>query len=162
MIGGVDFASSLKPSAWNIATGESVEVADFPTHTPNGDILTSPNGQISTEIWIDSSSYPVEGSIRLIDTTTGEILQELIEHEVILGEGFTELITTMTFNRDGSLLATVGADKAIYLWNTQTGGLLNELALYSKAVDITFSPDGRYIAAAGRDGRVQVWGLPTP
>ncbi|MBN2502817.1 MAG: hypothetical protein JXB38_18705 [Anaerolineales bacterium] len=68
----------------------------------------------------------------------------------------------MTFNRDGSLLATIGKDKAIYLWNTQTGELLNELALYSKAVDITFSLDGRYIAAAGRDRRVQVWGLPTP
>ncbi len=166
IVGGVDEAPISALPAWNIETGECIEATSIAPHTishPGRDaVLLSPDGRTSAEVWMDDEYFPTQGSVRLIDTVTGEILYDLV-HEVIIGdEGYIGLIKSMAFNGDGSLLVTIGANASVYLWDVQTGKLVKEIAQQTKVNNITFSPDGRYMAASSWDGIVQVWGLPTP
>jgi WD40 repeat protein len=69
--------------------------------------------------------------------------------------------TTVTFSRDGSLLATAGADGAI-LWDMPSGRKLMTLTGHSSAVaDVAFSHDGRLVATVGQDQTARVWDVDT-
>jgi WD40 repeat protein len=71
------------------------------------------------------------------------------------------LVKTITFRPDGSMLAAGSYDTTISLWDIRdlknpqkTDAKLNHA---SYVMDIAFSPDGNYIVSAGNDGRVYVW-----
>src|SRR5207253_375666 len=60
------------------------------------------------------------------------------------------IIHGVAFNKDGTRLATAGADGLVKVWDVNTG---KELAFYGGHTDgvraVAFSPDGKQIASAG-------------
>jgi eukaryotic-like serine/threonine-protein kinase len=64
----------------------------------------------------------------------------------------------VVFSPDGRMLATVGADRALRLWDVAKGGLLSAPIRHEKAIRaIAFSPDGRIVATASDDGAMRQW-----
>jgi WD40 repeat protein len=67
------------------------------------------------------------------------------------------LVRSVAFSPNGKLLATVGDDKTVRLWNT-SGKQLAVLQGHNEKVDsVAFSPDGKLLASSGHDGNVRLW-----
>lgn len=146
---------------WDVESGVLLSPTTDYDHVPVTNVQ-SPDGKIKVEEWIDDSVYPPTGSIRLIDISNGEVIHELVGHKVLFGEGFTGIVESLSFNWDGSILASAGYDNDIRLWDVSTGSLLLTLPSQTLLTDVTFSPDGRYLAISSADGTIRLWGLTTP
>jgi WD40 repeat protein/class 3 adenylate cyclase len=84
------------------------------------------------------------------DARTGEFLHEL--------EGHTGDINDLNFSPDGSLLATVGADRTANIWDPTTGERLRTLTGHTADVQgVSFSNDGSLLATSGWDGTLRLW-----
>jgi WD40 repeat protein len=75
----------------------------------------------------------------------------------------------VAFSPDGKMLATVGSDATVKIWNisSQTAGSFTGQPLYaftdlmSDATSVAFSPDGSKLAAGSYDGIVIIWDMGT-
>ena len=109
-------------------------------------IAFSPDGQT-----LASGHY--DGSLRLWDMRTGEILWVVQVDEVI---------ECLAFSPDGSLLASGGsyANSLVRLWDSASGTLIRDLMGHSSGVThMTFSPDGQFLVSTSYDGQFLMWGI---
>jgi hypothetical protein len=58
------------------------------------------------------------------------------------------------FSLDGERFLTVAADNKVRVWDTEAGGVINDLTADSKIVSATMSIDGKRVATADKDGNV--------
>jgi WD40 repeat protein len=63
------------------------------------------------------------------------------------------------FNPAGDLLATLGFDGSVRLWDAATGEELLAIPGENNGPDLAFSPDGRHLAAASGSGKVVVYAV---
>ena len=69
-------------------------------------------------------------------------------------------IETLSFSRDGTILAGGAADGGIGLWSLRTGTLRETLHGHTASVRaVVFSPEGRTLYTAGNDGSLIAWDL---
>jgi hypothetical protein len=66
--------------------------------------------------------------------------------------------TLVAFSPDGRLLAQVGLDNALAIWDVATGQALGRLDGHTGPIGtITFAPDGRRVATASGDTTALIW-----
>ena len=109
-----------------------------------GGLVFSPDGEILAVGYQD-------GTIRLWDVETGQVLRTLAGH--------TDRMTTVAFSPDGALLVSGAEDKGVRLWDIQTGHLLHTLDT-SSANRVFFSADGTMLVLSLSGGTVRLWGVP--
>jgi WD40 repeat protein/energy-coupling factor transporter ATP-binding protein EcfA2 len=85
-----------------------------------------------------------------------------VTHASRLLTGHTDAVRGVAFTSDGKLLATASADKAVRLWEVDTGTphgapLEGDAAL----TGVAFSPDGKLLATASEDSTAQLWEVDT-
>ena len=72
------------------------------------------------------------------------------------------VISSVAIDPAGKLLAAVGDDHLVRLFDLQTGKLLHRLAFHCDWVKAAaFRPDGRVLATAGADRRIRLWDMAT-
>ncbi|MFF2363936.1 NB-ARC domain-containing protein [Streptomyces sp. NPDC058122] len=70
-------------------------------------------------------------------------------------------VRAAAFSPDGTMLATVGDDHCVRLWNPATGVALRTLTGHEGRIRaVAFSPDGAHLATAD-DSRIRVWNSAT-
>ena len=62
-----------------------------------------------------------------------------------------------TLDRDGRVLAYVGAGRRVHLWDIDSGKDGGSFAVEGDPWTLSFSPKGRLLAVAGWDGKAEVW-----
>jgi WD40 repeat protein len=90
--------------------------------------------------------------VRLWDTNTGRCRRVL--------EGHSDVVTSIAFNYDGSLLASSGSDRTVRLWEPRAGTSLRILKGHGAPVrSVAFSPSGELIASSDLDGMIRLWAV---
>jgi outer membrane protein assembly factor BamB len=165
----VAVAGSGKPArAWRIADGQLLQTVDqapgevFPSFGADNrlvvrplqisyldglrTVVLSPDGRVAAQ-----TSYGI--TISLIDTATGETLQELRRHG--------EHVNAMAFSADGTLLAESGndPDTGVRVWRVADG---EQVGLYPSklgASSLAFAPDGHTLVSK-EYRQLAFWRLP--
>ncbi|MDP7019304.1 MAG: WD40 repeat domain-containing protein [Pirellulaceae bacterium] len=97
--------------------------------------------------------------VQLFDLKTGDLLNRF--------DGHTDAVLSVTFSPNGKLLASSGKEKAIRLWDVNTGELKKVLPLYEFRLQqeqisrVVFLPDGKTLVSCSPNSRnqnqVQLW-----
>jgi len=99
------------------------------------------------------ASAHYDGMLRLWDVRSGGLVWEAQAAEVL---------QSLAFSPDGSLIATGGAfqNSLVRLWDAATGELLRSLEGHLNGVErLAFAPDGRLLVSGSYDGTLRVWGI---
>lgn len=138
---------------WDPATGKAVRRLHTGRRTAHC-VAFSPDGR-----WI------VAGGLR--DNQDHAVLQSWRLPSGEPGPPFDadsqDRIYHLEFSPDSQLLATVGGDRMVHLWDVMRGDELKMLEApqigRQEARCVAFSPDGQYLAAGADDGEVRIWDL---
>ncbi len=71
--------------------------------------------------------------------------------------GFTNLVPSLSFSPDGTLLASACFDKTVKLWQVPTTNLVRTLSVGSEVWSVAFSPDGTSLATGSSNGVIKLW-----
>ena len=137
-VGGTD-----QPLRIGVTDGSTpVRVSKHPIEAMTEVLFSHDGGQI----FISSET----GKLRVCDTATGEIVQELAAHKAVANG--------VALDPAGLRLATSSNDETVALWDLATWRKLDTFGKSSLGYRcVTFSRDGRRIAASAGENLVQVW-----
>ncbi|WP_274035018.1 nSTAND1 domain-containing NTPase [Streptomyces sp. MMBL 11-1] len=129
---------------WSVRTRE--QLASFTSVSPL--MAFSPDGTVFATGGDEFSS------VQLWDARTHKRLGAL--------NGLTGMVSDLTFNPDGDLLATASWGGGLRLWNVRDRSLAATLAGHTDAVQsVAFTPDGKTLASSGRDATARLWDVRT-
>lgn len=136
---------------WDATSGNLLSEFSGHQHPINAVAISSDNTQIASASGEESSVTSADYTARIWDiASTSEKLS--IPHNFS--------VNAIAFSPDGTLLATSGADTALYLWNTLNGQAVTRLADHlGDVVDVSFSVDSSILAASDASGMVYLWGI---
>jgi len=166
-------------SLWNISESPPSLSPDFVlgesglvrkvSFSPEGDFLATLDGKFTVKLWNlsqkQSQTLEVEaismsfsaGEKQTLATanSNGEVQLWNVPEARLIEEFQTLYLDTklVRFSPDGEIIATVGIDSNVRLWNLAG----RQLALYEfeeNIISINFSPDGKLLAVAGSNGKV--------
>ena len=94
-----------------------------------------------------------EGVIRLVDTSSGEMMREIDTGSVVTG---------ITISVDDQWIAASLADHTVGVWDIESGVERYRLSGHEDLVtDVEFSPDGAVLASSSADTTVRLWDVAT-
>lgn len=133
---------------WDITVDPPVLVWENHGWGPEFRTLFSPGGDL---VAVPSFS----SQLRLIATDTGEVVRTL--------KGHTDMVTSVQFSNDGSWLVSGGVDRAVRIWDVETGQLLSTFFNPDGPVwAVALSPNEDSIASLTDAGLVRLWTIATP
>ncbi|REJ93319.1 MAG: hypothetical protein DWQ35_10520 [Planctomycetota bacterium] len=95
------------------------------------------------------------GELKLWDVETGELVRHI--------EGaHSDSVLDLSFNHDGSLLASCGADQNMRVFEVESGRRVHSFEYHtSHVLGVSWRADARVLATCGADGVVRVWNFKT-
>ncbi|MGH9754180.1 MAG: hypothetical protein ACREA2_15485 [Blastocatellia bacterium] len=79
---------------------------------------------------------------------------------LVVQTSHSTMVTDYAYNPDGTLLATMGGDGVVKIWNTIEKKEINTFPGF-RTVGITFSPNGKNLAILSKDGSVRIFDAAT-
>jgi WD40 repeat protein len=148
---------------WDPVTGRLVR--GIPAHITDSDppvniVAFSPSGKLLASADIGG------GMVRLWDPATGRSLHAMQADNGPLfhgGQTYTGPVGVegMAFSPGGKLLASVGSDGMVRLWDPATGRRVRafpgDTTGPTGVAGVAFSPGGKLLASAGSSGMVRLW-----
>ena len=96
------------------------------------------------------------------DRTAGQVSVRIIEINKSPTVEKIPVISGVAVDPTGKLLATVGDDHILRIWNLDDGTVLYRLAAHTDWIKaVSFRPDGKAVATAGDDRRIRIWDITT-
>ncbi|MBD2177563.1 hypothetical protein H6F42_11625 [Pseudanabaena sp. FACHB-1998] len=136
---------SLDGTLLQSAKGHTADIRSISIH-PTGAFIASSSGDGILKLWRMNRSEAE-------NTTNMAIALE----EVFSIEGHASAIRSVTFSRDGSILATGSVDKKIKIWDL-AGKELQVFKGHNDAVrSVNFSPDNNSLVSASLDCTIRQW-----
>ncbi len=180
--GGIDRILRL----WNTATGQPVREGydgnsfriQAVTVSPDGEMIVSGDRDNVVKLWkLHEKRFltflPPDGSVLAVACSpTNDALAAGLDHgRVVLWTGTTEQepkrrilaghrgdITGLAFGPDGTVLASVGLDGMLRLWDAKTGEKVAATAVHvGGARCLAFGSDGDQLLTGGDNGEVRIW-----
>jgi hypothetical protein len=150
---------------WNRKHGSGgitdfIKAADFGSSTPA--IRQLKWNELGSLNYIFANLSPDGKTLALANTMTLRLYDSTSLQAVGLPMfGHTDLVTSLAFTPDGSLLASSSQDKTIRLWDTATAQPIGlPLVGHSQWVSsLNISPNGKWLASAGADKTVRIWDI---
>ena len=65
----------------------------------------------------------------------------------------------LTFNHSGTILATVGLDMTVRLWETKTGSEIAVLRNHNRLESVAINPKGNVLVCGDQEGNIIVWNI---
>jgi WD40 repeat protein len=94
------------------------------------------------------------------DPSAGQVPVRIIELNKSPSVEKIPVISGVAVDSTGKLLATVGDDHILRIWNLDNGTLLYRLAGHTDWIKaVAFRPDGKAVATGGNDRRIRIWDL---
>jgi RNA polymerase sigma factor (sigma-70 family) len=154
--------STKQLERWDLAAGRSLGKIDLGDQSRGYAAALSPDGKVL-------ALGSVHGAIRRWEIGTGRPLQAFqlpalgAIKEIPPGGPDANAVGALAFSADGRMLAAVGWDRKLYLWEVATG---RERAATWQQPDgavatVLFSPDGRRVAVASDTWRTHLHDLQT-
>ena len=181
----VSGASDGTARLWNAANGgilsrlPAVGQVNSVTVSKHGDFVATGSwdrvklwdkgtGDLVQEFWESAEAMavafsPVDGARLVCGFANGIARMYHVNDGYLMGlRGHTDLIYSVAFSPDGSLVATGSRDGTVRLWNESTGEEVGRLEGHGNYVySVTFSANGEYLASGGRDHRIRIWDVVT-
>jgi WD40 repeat protein/uncharacterized caspase-like protein len=155
------YAGNSTIRLWDAASGELLRVFDAHSEAVNS-VAFSPDGAHvlsgSGSPFRDRADDTLDRAVTLWDATTGAVLRTFDGHRSPL----EQVVTSVAFSPDGSLVISGGYDWEVKLQDAATGALLRTFAGHSASVDsVAFSPDGTRLLSGSLDKTSKLWDTAT-
>ena len=86
------------------------------------------------------------------------VAQRLVGAELLIQNGHTSEVKSLSYSPDGRFLVSGGRDKVVKLWDMQNGRLVRNFENQSSEVNaVTVSSDGSQVAVSGADSTIRLW-----
>lgn len=133
---------------WDIKTWKEINKFKVSTGVVNT-LAVSPDGKLL-------AVAGGNGVIRLIDTKTGIEKGELQGHTYPL-VGIRVGVRRVVFSSDNRLLASVGSDKTVRVWDVSAHKQLGIMHHDGGVWGVDFSPDDKLLVSGGDDKTIKIW-----
>lgn len=90
-----------------------------------------------------------DGSIYVVDIEQDTVIRTLQEDD-------TDFLTRVKWSNDGNLLASVGLNGKVVIWDANTGDIRQTIDQPNPLSTVEFSPDGTQLAYGGENGVVPI------
>ena len=77
--------------------------------------------------------------------------------DIMWMQGGTNLVLSVAFSPDGSLLASGSSDGTVWLWRVSDGALVRTLQHATAVRSIAFSPNGQLLASVASERVIYLW-----